>query len=110
MGMIESFEQMLANGQDNALLRFGLGNAYLQAGNSRRAIEHLRAAVRHDPAYSAAWKILGKALTQADQIEDAVKAYEEGIRVAQGKGDIQAAKEMKVFLKRLRQISLHRVP
>ena len=32
MGMIENFERMLASGQDNALLRFSLGNAYLQAG------------------------------------------------------------------------------
>ncbi len=103
MGMIESFERLLANGQDNALLRFGLGNAYLQAGDPRRAVEHLRAAVQQDPAYSAAWKVLGKALTEAGQSEDASKAYETGIRVSESKGDIQAAREMKVFLKRLPQ-------
>jgi len=36
-----------------------------------------------------------------NQIENAIKAYETGIKVADKKGDIQAAKEMKVFLKRL---------
>ena len=101
MGMIEQFERILASGQDNALLRFGLGNAYLQAGDSQRAVKHLQAAVKHDPGYSAAWKALGKALTEAGQREDASKAYEAGIRIAEGKGDIQAAREMKVFLKRL---------
>jgi Tfp pilus assembly protein PilF len=103
MGMIEQFERLLASGQDSALLRFGLGSAYLQAGDPQRAVEHLRAAVTHDPGYSAAWKALGKALTAVGQLEDAGSAYAEGIRIAEGRGDIQAAREMKVFLKRLGQ-------
>lgn len=99
--MIEQFERMLASGQDNALLRFGLGNAYLKIGHPARAVEHLRAALAQDSRYSAAWKALGKALTETDQIDEAIKAYKEGIRVAEDKGDIQAAREMQVFLKRL---------
>ena len=103
MNKIEQLEGLLAKGQDNALLRFGLGNAWLQAGEPARAVEQLRAAVRHDPAYSAAWKLLGKALTEAGQIEEAGAAYRTGIQAAETKGDVQAAKEMKVFLKRLRK-------
>ena len=101
--MIEQLEALLAKGQDNALLRFGLGNAYLKQGDSERAVEHLRAALRHDHGYSAAWKALGKALANAGQTDEAVATYEEGIRIAEGKGDLQAAREMKVFLKRLRK-------
>lgn len=101
MGVIEQLGAMLAKGQDNALLRFGLGNAYLKAGDPARAAEHLRAAVQHEPGYSAAWKALGKALAEAGQRDAASTAYEQGIRVAEGKGDVQAAKEMRVFLKRL---------
>lgn len=103
MSRVERFEQLLAQGQDNALLRFGLGGAYLQAGDAGRAVEHLQQAVKHDPGYSAAWKLLGKALTEAGRLEDACAAYAEGVRVAEGKRDIQAAKEMKVFLKRLQK-------
>lgn len=101
--MIEQLERLLAGGQDNALLRFGLGNAYLKAGQPAKAAEHLAAAVNHDPGYSAAWKALGRALTEAGQTEAAIAAYEKGIQIAEGKGDIQAAKEMRVFLKRLRR-------
>ena len=101
--MIEPLERLLAGGQDNALLRFGLGNAYLKAGNPAKAVEHLQAAVNFDPGYSAAWKLLGKALTEAGRTDAAIAAYKTGIQAAQGKGDIQAAKEMKVFLKRLRR-------
>jgi Tfp pilus assembly protein PilF len=101
MGLIEQFEKLLASGQDNALLRFGLGNAYLKEGDYESAKRHLQAAVQHDPAYSAAWKALGKALTAADEITAALAAYERGIEVAEKKGDVQAVKEMRVFLKRL---------
>ncbi len=103
MGVIEQLGAMLAKGQDNALLRFGLGNAYLKAGDPARAAEHLRAAVQHEPGYSAAWKALGRALAEAGQRDAASAAYEQGIRVAEGKGDVQAAKEMRVFLKRLQK-------
>ena len=101
MNVIDNFEKMLAAGQDNTLLRFGLGQAYLNEGQADRAIEHLRAALGHDQDYSAAWKLLGKALAEEGEIEAAMEAYEKGIAAAEQKGDIQAAKEMKVFLKRL---------
>ena len=52
---------MLANGKDGALLRFGLGKGWLDAGNPVRAATHLGRCVVLDPQYSAAWKLLGKA-------------------------------------------------
>lgn len=98
--MIERFEALLAAGKDGALLRFGLGSAYLSAGDSQRAVAHLREALALDPGYSAAWKILGKALEDSDR-EAAGEAYRRGIAAAQSKGDKQAAREMQVFLKRI---------
>jgi predicted Zn-dependent protease len=103
MGVIDNLEALLARGRDNALLRFGLANEYLKIGKPEIAIGHLRKAVAHDPRYSAAWKRLGKALADTGRTADAIAAYESGIRVAEEKGDVQAAKEMKVFLKRLQK-------
>lgn len=103
MSMIENFERMLAQGQDNALLRYSLGNAYLNDGQAQKAAAHLRQAVTHDPEYSAAWKAYGKALTDAGDLDGAIDAYARGIEVAERKGDKQAAKEMSVFHKRLRK-------
>ena len=60
-------------------------------------------ALRQDPEYSAAWKLYGKALQASDDSVAAIEAYERGIVVAERKGDKQAAKEMTVFLKRLRK-------
>lgn len=101
MTNIERFEAMLADGQDNQLLRFSLGNAYLADGRPGEASIHLRAAVGHDPAYSAAWKLLGRALDESGALFEALDAYNEGITVAESRGDIQAAKEMRIFRKRV---------
>jgi Tfp pilus assembly protein PilF len=101
MSLVERFEAMLASGRDDALLRFSLGMQYFQAGDAARAAEHLRRAVQHDPDYSAAWKLLGKALAQAGDAAGAAAAYRDGIEAAGRKGDKQAAKEMTVFLRRI---------
>jgi predicted Zn-dependent protease len=101
MDAAERFEALLAAGKDNALLRFSLGMQYLKAGEPARAVAHLRAAVAHDPAYSAAWKLLGRALADTGQAPEAREAYRHGIEAAEQKGDKQAAKEMGVFLRRL---------
>lgn len=101
MNPVERFEQLLAAGKDGALLRFGLGTHYLKAGEPARAAEHLRVAVEKDRDYSAAWKLLGKALSEAGDRAGAVEAYRLGIEAAGRRGDKQAAKEMTVFLRRL---------
>ena len=101
MDPVERFEAMLASGRDSALLRFSLGLGYLKAGDPRRAAEHLRSAVAQDAEYSAAWKLLGKALTDSGAEIEAAEAYRSGIAAAERRGDKQAAKEMSVFLRRL---------
>jgi Tfp pilus assembly protein PilF len=101
MNPAERFEALLAAGKDNALLRFSLGLHYLNAADAARAVPHLRAAVAHDPHYSAAWKLLGRALAQLGERDPAREAYRSGIAAAERKGDKQAAKEMTVFLRRL---------
>ena len=99
---IESLEKMLGGPRDGALLRFSLGNEYLKAGDPEKAANCFKIAVDRDDQFSAAWKALGKALLDSSEPAGALAAYEQGIRVAEAKGDIQAAKEMKVFAKRLR--------
>ena len=54
-----------------------------------------------DPAYSAAWKLLCKALQAEGDIDCARQSWQQGIAAAQAKGDKQAEKEMTVFLRKL---------
>jgi Tfp pilus assembly protein PilF len=99
---IETFKSLLEKGNDNALLRYSLGNEYFKENDFERAILHLNKAIEFNQSYSAAWKLLAKTLSENKQITAAIKAYEKGINIAEENGDKQAAKEMQVFLKRLK--------
>ena len=99
--LLANLEKLLGTPRDGALLRFSLGNEYLKAGDAATAAIHLREAVTRDPKYSAAWKLLGKALVDSGHVAEALEAYRQGIAVAEARGDKQAAKEMTVFARRL---------
>ena len=101
MNPLETFETMLAAGKDNVLLRYSLGNEYFKLGRFDRARAHLEAALAFDPNYSAAWKLLGKTLADAGVLPEALATYQRGIAAAEAKGDLQAAKEMRVFARRI---------
>jgi len=98
-----NLQLMLERGQDSPLLRYALGRECLKEGDLLAAIDHLRQAVDQNPRYSAAWKALGEAHAAAGSPERAAEVYERGIAAAQEVGDVQAAREMAVFLKRLRR-------
>lgn len=107
MSAVDNLLKLVGGVRDGALLRFSLGTEYLKCGEPALAVEQLRAAVGFDPKYSAAWKLLGKALEADDQAQEALAAYAQGIDVANARGDIQAVKEMRVFVRRIeRQLAM----
>lgn len=101
MTTLTTLEKMLDGPRDSALLRFGLGREYMKAGKTNLAITMFESAIARNPAYSAAWKALGQAQAAEGQTIEARSSFEQGIAVAESHGDIQAAKEMKVFLRRI---------
>jgi len=101
MSNIDTFNNLLEKGNDNALLRYSLGNEYFKTSNFEQAIVHLEKAIELNPSYSAAWKLYAKSLSENKQSPEAIIAYEKGISIAEKNGDIQSVKEMRVFLKRL---------
>ena len=56
-----------------------------------------------DASPAASRSALGRALTAAGRNADALATYERGAKVAERRGDQQAAKEMRVFSKRLQR-------
>jgi Tfp pilus assembly protein PilF len=101
MDLAENLEALLARGPDGAVLRFTLASRYFERGEVDRALVHAQRAVALDAAYSAAWKLLGKVQTAQGHAPEAAATYRSGIAVAERRGDLQAAKEMRVFLRRL---------
>ena len=101
MPNLASLEKLLHGPRDNALLRHAIGLLHLEAGAADCAAPFFADAVARDPDFSAGWKMLGKARQQLGDMTAARVAYQRGIDVAEKRGDLQAAKEMKVFLRRL---------
>ena len=99
--MLHNLLKLCDTPRDNAMLRFGLANEYAKAQDWPAAAAQARAALARQGDFSAAWKLLGKALAAAGDAAAALAAYREGIVVAQARGDIQAAKEMTVFARRI---------
>ncbi|MDQ2069678.1 tetratricopeptide repeat protein [Natronospira bacteriovora] len=99
--MLDRLLTMLEKGQDNAMLRFSLGQEYARRDRHEEAARHFAEAVRQQPDYSAAWKGYGKALANQGALVESAEVYRRGIAVAEEKGDKQAAREMQVFLKRI---------
>ncbi|HXS73179.1 MAG TPA: hypothetical protein VN725_03980 [Rhodanobacteraceae bacterium] len=99
--LIANLRAQLGSPRDGALLRYSLGSALLSVGDAAEAVLQLREALTFDPHYSAAWKALGHAQLALDDRASAAEAWREGIAVAHVRGDVQAEKEMNVFLKRI---------
>lgn len=102
---IASLRQQCGGPRDGALLRFSLGSALLADGQTADAIIELQRTVAFDATYSAAWKLLGKALLAAAMPDAAADAWRSGIAAAAARGDKQAEKEMDVFLRRLAKLA-----
>lgn len=98
---VERLRRLCGGPRDGALLRFSLGNALLAAGRAAQAATEFQRALEFDPDYSAAWKLLGRALVESGDPARARRAWNDGIAAAARAGDVQAQKEMRVFVKRL---------
>lgn len=104
MANISALNKLLAQGQDSALLRFGLASAYLKAqptGYLTSVITHLTQCLALDPTYTAAYTALARAQIELAQQSDAKRTLELGIQQASLKKELQAKKVMMVLLKRL---------
>ena len=98
---IAQFKEVVELFPEDPVARFGLANAYLEAGQAEDAIREFKEILRLKPDYTAAHRGLGRALERAGRVEEAKAAYLTGIEVAARTGDLQTGKEMQVFLKRL---------
>lgn len=99
--MLEQLLKLLDSPRDSALLRFGIANEYARTGDWVKVATFARDALERQRDFSAAWKLLGKAQAECGEQQAALETYQAGIAIANSKGDVQAAKEMTVFARRI---------
>ena len=97
----EAIERLIERGRDDYTARLAAGQARAAAGDPERAVEHLERAVDHDPDQAVAWQWLGKLRLELGRTEAAAEAWRQGIAAAAARGDVQAEKVMRVWLRRL---------
>ena len=105
MTIINRLEELLDQGRDDAMLRFGLGSALFNDKQYEQAIKHFEKCIEHDADYSAAYKLLGKALFSLGRYDDARLVFERGWIKAEHHGDKQTLREMEVFLKKIQKLA-----
>src|SRR5262245_43030267 len=98
---LRQFQDLIALEPDDTVLRFGLGELYIEAKDFASAAEQFAEILRLDPQYSAAYRYLGQAYAALGRASEAEAVFQQGIAVAEARGDLQTAKEMQVFLHRL---------
>ena len=98
---IKQLEELIELDPRDADLPFMLGKALLDAGKFEQAADRLETAAQMNPRLAAVWRQWGEALRKAGRREDAMRVWTEGIALSEETRDLQAGKEMKVFLKRL---------
>ena len=98
---IDQFEKLVAHNAQDALSRFTLGRAYLEAGRPDDAVRILEEVLAIKPDFTAAYVILGEAHEKSGKLARALKTWNRGIELAQQKGDLHPRNQMQEHLKRL---------
>ena len=98
---IARLEAMLPSSPEDSLLHFLLGREYMEVARWADAVRVLERCVALQPDYTAAYRFLGDSHRKAGDAARAREVYTAGIAVAERTGDLQAGREMAVFLARL---------
>ena len=97
----EMFRKLLERDPNNPMVLYSLGNELFKEGSYPEARDHLRRAVENKPDYSVAYRMLGRTHYELREDAEAREVFAKGREVATQNGDLQTAKEIDVFRRRL---------
>src|SRR3954465_12584103 len=95
---IEIFTAMLAEQPENAMIWYGLASEQYKLENWAEAAKSLRQVVTLNPDYTAAYQMLGTALSKSDELVAAQQAWRDGIEAAGRTGAWKAGQHMQALL------------
>ncbi len=95
---IDAFTAMVRDQPDNEMIWYGLANEYTKFARWSEAADALRNVLRIKPDYTSAYQMLGTALANSGQVEEARRVWTEGITVADRTGAWKARQHMEGLL------------
>jgi predicted Zn-dependent protease len=95
---ISLFRKMLESQPENATVRFGLANELLKLERWQEAITELGLYLSQADDQGAAYGKLAQALERTGRLDDAKKAYEQGISAAHKHGHPGLAQEFEAAI------------
>lgn len=95
---IEIFAEMTKQQPDDAMIWYGLASEYMKLERWSEAADALRNVVRINPDYTAAYQMLGTALINQGETEEARRAWQQGVEVARRTGAWKAQQHMEGLL------------
>src|ERR671933_1347435 len=99
----EMFFKLLEREPENPMVLYSLGNELFKEQKYSEAREYLTRAIRNKPDYSVAYRTLGRTLYELREDAEARRVFAEGREVAYRNGDLQTAREIDVFVRRLQK-------
>ena len=97
----DMFRKLLEKDPKNPMVLYSLGGELFKEGRHEEARDHLQRAIENKPDYSVAYRMLGRAHYELHEDTEAKNVFLKGKEVATENGDLQTAKEIDVFLRRL---------
>jgi Tfp pilus assembly protein PilF len=97
----EQLQEMLAEEPRDEFLRYGLAMEFVSEGNDEEAARCFQAMMQEGLHYVPAYLQAGQALNRLGRIDEARTIFQQGIALAQRKGEAHAAGEMQGFLEAL---------
>lgn len=91
---IEAFKAMVAAQPEQEMVWYGLANEYVKLERWEEAADALRQVVKLNADFTAAYQMLGTALLNQGQREEARRAWTDGIEVANRTGAWKARQHM----------------
>ena len=95
---IEIFEEMARSQPQDAMVWYGLGSEYFKLEDWAKAASALRRVIELNPDYTAAYQMLGTALSNQGERQEARNVWQEGIKAADRTGAWKARQHMEGLL------------
>lgn len=100
---LERLKAMLQSDPGDPMLHYMLANEYFKLKKYAETVEHVETYLKHREDEGAAYRILGHALLKLGRIEEARRAFQDGVKAALKYHHPGMAEEFEEILKELEE-------